>query len=99
LRRAGPGPPDLDAPQPAPRARFSDSVYYARNPINPLKPPPLQPSHSKGFRGRQKISCVFRDKKHAKTTKKDKKRPTLTIWYCVLFKETCTYFQKSHLFA
>jgi len=28
-------------PQPATRARFSDSVYYARNPINSLKTPPL----------------------------------------------------------
>ena len=65
--------------KPAARARFSDSVYYARNPINSLKTPPLQPSHSKGFRGRQKISCIFGDKKHEKTTKNAKKRPTLTI--------------------
>jgi len=40
-RRFEPGPARMDAPQPATRACFSDSVYYARNPINSLKTPPL----------------------------------------------------------
>ena len=49
-------PARIEARQPAPRARFSDRVYYQINLINSLKTPALQPSHSKGFRGAKKIS-------------------------------------------